>query len=205
MPALSALRDAHAPGATIWITELAEDPGPRAGAGLSDTVAAALWVADSLGRYAEYGPSAVARFLFKSDDAAYALLDGDDRPRPTYGAYWLLARRFGDRLIDTKSSAGSIVNAHAALRDDGALTVVLVNKSPQVQRVHIDLAELCASRADQLTLAGDALSSREFVINGQSLTARNVADGIPAEPIDSAHLFDFEMDRGSFRVVEYRP
>ena len=42
MPALASIRDAHAPGASVWVTELAEDPGPAAGAGISDTIAGAL-------------------------------------------------------------------------------------------------------------------------------------------------------------------
>jgi hypothetical protein len=206
MPALAATRDAHAPGASIWITEMAEDPGPAAGAGVSDTQAAALWVGDALGRYAEYGPGAVVRFLFKGDRLGYALLDGNDHPRATYGAYWLYARYFGDRFVESSSDALATVAVHAALRGDGALTVALVNKTTTAQHVRLDVSGFSAQTASQLTLAGAGgeLSSVSFTIEGEALTSANVATGIQAAALDSTHLFDTVVPAASMRLLVYR-
>ena len=205
MPALAATRDAHAPGASIWITEMAEDPGPAAGAGISDTQAAALWVGDALGRYAEYGPGAVVRFLFKSDGQAYALLDGDGHPHPTYGAYWLYARYFGDRFVDSASDALTDVAVHAALRSDGALTVALVNKTTSPQHVRLDVSGFCTQSASELTHSGGgALTSQTFTIEGQTLSSANVGTGIAATPLAAAHLFDTVVPAASMRLLVYR-
>ena len=205
MPSLAALRDAHAPGAAIWITEMAEDPGPAAGAGVSDTQAAALWSADALGRYAEYGPGAILRFLFKSEGQAYALVDGDGHPRPTYGAYWLHARYFGDRLVDSTSDALADVAVHAALRADGALTIAIVNKATSPQPVRLDVSGFCAQAASGLTLAGDgSLGSKTFTIEGQSLTSANVSTGIAPTSLPQAQLFETVMPPASLRILVYR-
>ena len=204
MPALAVLRDAHAPAASIWITEMAEDPGPAAGAGVSDTQAAALWSSDALGRYAEYGPGAVVRFLFRSENLAYALLDGDGHPHPTYGAYWLLARYFGDHFVDSTTDAVSAVAAHAALRSDGALTVALVNKTTSPQHVLLDVSGFCAQSASELTHAGDGqLTSQTFTIEGQTLTSANVGAGIAATPLAPSRLFDTIVPAASLRVLVY--
>ncbi len=205
MPALAAIRDAHAPGASIWITEMAEDPGPSAGAGVSDTQAAALWSADAFGRYAEYGPGAILRFLFKSQGLAYALVDGDGHPHPTYGAYWLHARYFGDRFVDSASDALTDVAVHAALRSDGALTVAIVNKTTSPQAVRLDALGFCAASASSLTLAGDgSLESKSFTIEGQSLTSANVSTGIEPTSLPASQLFETLMPPASLRILVYR-
>ena len=206
MPALGAMRDAHALGASIWITELAEDPGPAAGAGVSDTIAAALWTADTLGRYGEYAPGAVLRWIFETvPEHAYGLLDGAHAPRPTYGAYWLYARHMGDRFVDVESSSSTAVAAHAALRADGALTVVFVNKTEVAKTVHLTLDGFCASAAEARTLTGASLSSTSFQIDGQTLTASSAEAGLPGVPVALKDLGELEIPPASIRMVSYRP
>jgi hypothetical protein len=205
MPALGALRDAHAPGASIWVTEFAEDPGPNAGRGVSDTVAGALWGADALGRYAEYAPGAVLRWLFESvPEHAYALLDGHHVPRPTYGAYWLLARHMGDRFVDAKSAAVTAVAAHAALREDGALAVVLVNKTEVAKKVHVTIAGHCYARADSLTFEGGTWAAKDFRIDGHVLDAATAVNGIAPSAVEEAGLTKIEVPAASIRLIAYR-
>lgn len=205
MPSFAAIRDAHAPGAELWVTEFAEDPGPAFGAGLSDVLAGALWTGDALGRYAEHGPGAVLRWVFKSPGQAFGILDDQNNPRPPYGATWLYARHFGDRFVATETTALTEVAARAALREDGALTVMLVNKTDAPKRVHVAVHAFCAEHAEQHTLDGDAMGSTAYTINGQTLSAATVQAGIAAEPIGDEARFDVELPPTSLRVIAYRP
>ncbi|MDB4937996.1 MAG: Endoglucanase precursor, partial [Labilithrix sp.] len=205
MPALARVRDQYAPEASVWVSELAVDPGPAAGAGISDTIAGGLWVADVLGRYAEYGPGAVIAWIFKGNpEQAYGLLGPGDQPRATYGVYWLYARHFGDHLVESSSTALTEVNAHAALRSDGALTLVLVNKTSTARHVHVALRGACASHADALTLEGEGLSSKDFHINDVALTTANVAGGIAPIPLDPGKMFEIDVPPTSVRLIAYR-
>jgi hypothetical protein len=202
MPKFAQLRAAHAPNAEVWVTELAEDPGPGAGAGISETLAGALWVGDILGRYGEYGPGAVLRWHFKGSlDHAYGLLGPNDVPRPAYGAYWLYARHFGDRFVESASSASgrsaiTEVAVHAAL--------VLVNKKAEPRRVRLTIAGFVPCSAEELTLKGASLSATEFDINGTALTATTAKSGIEMVALDVAHLLDVELPPTSMRLLLYR-
>jgi alpha-L-arabinofuranosidase len=204
MPRLTALRKAHSPTANVWITEIAEDPGPTAGATVSDTMAAAIWVADVLGRYAEHGPAAVLRWLYKGDAVhVYGLIDPNDKPRPTYGAYWLYARHLGLRFVDSESSAVTSVSAHASLRGDGALTVVLANKTEKPQRVHLSLEAFGACAGNEITLTGERLTSTTFQINDETLNTTNAQGKIAPRPLTPTSLYDVELPPASVRVVAY--
>lgn len=206
MPALDLLRKTHAPKAEVWITEIAEDPGPLAGVGISDTLAGALWVGDVLGRYGEYGPGAVLRWLFKGSSIhAYGLLDSADVPRPAYGAYWLYARHFGDRFVDTTSSSITSVAAHASLRTDGAVSVVLVNKTTSPRRVGVTLDGFAACAGEASTLSGASYDSKTFTINGAALGETAARDGIPPVTLTADGLLDMTLPAMSMRTVVYRP
>lgn len=206
MPALATLRDRHAPGGEVWVTELAEDPGPAAGEGISETLAGALWQGDVLGRYGEYGPGGVLRWIFKASAMhKYAIVDGGDVPRPAFGTYWLYARHFGERFVATKSSALTTVAAHAALRADGALTLVLVNKTTETKRFAARVSGFSACSGESLTLTGDGYGATSFQINGQVLDVAAATAGIAGAPLDGAHLFDAELPPTSVRVVVWRP
>jgi len=206
MPALAKLRDAHAPKAEVWVTEFAEDPGPRAGQGVSETVGGALWSIDALGRYAEHAPGGVLRWIFETvSDHAYGLLDGWHMPRPSYGALWLHARHVGDRYVDTSSSQREKVAAHAALRADGALTVVVVNKSQANVRIHLDVQELCVTQGNTMTFTGEGWAASTFRIQGTVLTPESVWNGPAPTPLLAQELFDMTLPQTSIRVIAYRP
>lgn len=206
MPALDELRARLLPDGEVWITELAEDPGPAAGEGISDTLAGALWTGDVLGRYGEYGPGAVLRWIFSASAIhKYALVDTADRPRPAFGAYWLYAKHFGERFVDTTSSDKTVVAAHAALRADGALTVVLVNKTTEPKRVAVALDGFGPCEGDTLTLTGAGYGDLDFQVNGQALDVAAATNGIAPAPLDAARLLDAELPPTSMRLVVYRP
>lgn len=206
MPALDQLRAAHAPNAEVWVTELAEDPGPDSGAGISDTLAGALWVGDVLGRYGEYGPGAVLRWLFKGSNMhSYGLLDPFDVPRPAYGAYWMYARHFGDRFVDATTSSVTDVAAHASVRSDGRVAVVLVNKTTTPRRVRVTFDGFAPCEGEELTLIGDGYGAKTFSINGAELTETSAKSGIPLDKIGFDKLLDVELPPASMRLVIYRP
>ncbi len=206
MPALDQLRAAHAPSAEVWVTELAEDPGPDAGLGISDTLAGALWVGDVLGRYGEYGPGAVLRWLFKGSNMhSYGLLDPFDVPRPAYGAYWLYARHFGDRFVDATTSSVTDVAVHASTRSDGGVAVVLVNKTSAPRRVRVAFDGFAACEGEELTLTGPGHGSKTFTINGVALTEVTAEAGIPLNKVGFDELLDVELPATSMRLMVYRP
>ena len=182
MPHLRQTIAQYAPGAKVWISEFAEDPGSANGAGLSDTNAGALWAADALGRYADYGVESMYKFIFKADaQYKYTLLDEVFSPRPEYYTYWLYAQQFGDRMVAASSDHMATVAVHAALRSsDGTLTVMLVNKSATAQAVHLTLPDFNPSSAQQYVLTGSGASSADMLLNGQKLTDGNIAQGAQA-------------------------
>jgi hypothetical protein len=205
MPALDRLRAAHAPDASVWVTELAEDRGPAGGAGISDTLGGALWVGDVLGRYGEHGPGAVLRWLFKGSPVhRYGLLDENDAPRPAYGAYWLYARHFGDRFVDVATSSIADVAAHAAERPDGGLSLVLVNKRTEPRRVRVNLEAFAPCSGEELTLTGAGLDATSFTINGQAMTIAAARRGIPLARVSASGLVDVELPPASMRLVIYQ-
>jgi hypothetical protein len=206
LPVLGEIRTHLAPQAEVWITELGEDAGQAAGAGVSDTIGGALWVGDAFGRIAEFGTSAIFRWLFKgSPEHVYGLLDPNNAPRPTYGAYWLYARAFGDRWVDATSSALTLVSAHAALRRDGAMTVMLANKTSAPCRVRTKIDGFTARDAGSFTLSGGGIASTSFTINGQPLTTKTASDGVASIPAQSEKLLDTTMPNATLRVLVYRP
>ena len=189
----------------VWITEFAEDPGPAAGASISDTILGALWVADALGRYLEYGPGAIVRWLFKgSSGHAYALVGDGDQPRPSYGATWLYARHFGESLVQSASTAKESVSIHASTGADGALSVMLANKTTQSRRVHVNVSGMQprSALAWKLTAGSD---TKTFFVNGTSLTAASATNDIAGTALAPASMFDIEMAAESITLIRYQP
>lgn len=187
-PYLKDVRDERAPHAELWITEMAEDSADGGAEGLVGTTGAAAWTADALGRFAAHGPDALVKFVFKSGSGhRFTLLDEDMQPRPAYYAYWLYARHFGDEIVSAQTDDVQHVAAHAALRDDGALAVVLVNKADGTRTVAVDVEGHDASHVDRYTFAGDGAYDHSGSINGQRLTTENVGRADAVAP-DAAEL-----------------
>ncbi len=95
----------------------------------------ALWWADVLGRLITQQVEIVAHFAL-ADAGGLGVLDGSS-PRPTYYVYPLF-RRFGRVLLASHSDDPSL-RLYAARRDDGALTLLLINLAPTDTEKHVHL------------------------------------------------------------------
>lgn len=189
-PHLKTQRDRYSPGSEIWVTEMAEDSGSGGKPGIVGAAAGMLWTADILGRFAAHGPDAVVKFVFHSGSShRFTLLDENMDPRPAYYAYWLYAREMGDLFVKAESDDRTKIAAHAALRDDGALSIVLVNKDTSARAVELDVQGFSATRAERFVLRGDSYSDATVEINGATLHAWNV-DGESAVRPQSVSVHD---------------
>ncbi|MBN2471616.1 MAG: hypothetical protein JXN59_12915 [Anaerolineae bacterium] len=98
----------------------------------------AIWWADALGRMINEQPAIVAYFELQTQDArgGWGILSRFE-VRPTYYTYQLY-QRFGTELLHAESAAEQ-VSIYAALRDDGALTLMVVNLADDPQTVPLDI------------------------------------------------------------------
>lgn len=186
-PALHRARGTYAPGAEMWVTEFGEDPSNGGLGSLSATHASALWTAEVLGRFAAHGADAMAKFVFKSGkDHNFTLLDADNAPRPSYYVYWLYANEFGNRMVNVTSDQKALVNGHAALREDGRLSVLLVNKDTAPHEASLSLAGFEGGAARAFVVQGDSLDAREVTLNGETLDVETVGGpgAVQGVPID---------------------
>lgn len=98
------------------------------GSGTPDSFYNAIWWADVLGRMIRQRVELVNFFAFSSfgDLGPYGLLDRFE-VRPVYHVYQMY-QHFGDELLASTSS-DTDVTVTAARRDDGALTLMVVNRA----------------------------------------------------------------------------
>ncbi len=144
-----------------------------------DSLYNAIWWADVLGRLIRDGAFIVAYFDFQSNPSrgGWGLL-GSYEVRPTYYTYQLY-KRFGSELVYGGSSIPDL-SVYAALREDGLLSVLVVNlgDEPQSPPLRLDGATIVgpaevwrldaehnAERLDDLDLRNNPLS-----VPGQSVT-----------------------------------
>lgn len=123
-------RDQYAPGALIGITELGQVTGGNEGAGIGDTMAGALWMADVLGRLAYHKMDFVTQFLFQGDQA-YGLMDINKNVRPAYYLYPMLKRYFGDQMVASSSSDNQNFTIWASKKTgvNNKLYLMVINKN----------------------------------------------------------------------------
>jgi hypothetical protein len=150
-------------------------------------VVGALWAADLLGRYAEQGTTANFRFNFKGKaEHYYALVDVQNNPRPEYYTYWLYAQLMGEKYVSVAQGNPNDISqlaAHAAVRSqDGALTVVLVNKTTSPKRVSLNLDGFTPFTAQAYTLQGDSFGGTRITLNGANVTPAQLAGGLAKVP-----------------------
>ena len=109
----------------VGITEFNSDSTNVASAETSpDSFYNALWLADVLGRMIRQQPEMIAYWLLKSATAGHGLMDSFNA-RPTYYVYQIY-KQFGDHLLEANSDT-KYVSVFAAKRNDGTLTIILVN------------------------------------------------------------------------------
>lgn len=101
------------------------------------TQAAAIWTADMLGHLATQRIDLAAYFALWGI-GFHGVWDNRGKIRPVYQTF-VLFNQFGDRLLRAESDQ-PLLPAYAALRPDGALSLMIVNKDPQrTFRAAIDL------------------------------------------------------------------
>lgn len=99
----------------------------------------AIWWADVLGRLIYQEPFAVNYFDFQSGTGrgGWGLL-ANYEVRPTYYTYQLY-KQFGDNLHPVSVTGDDYISAYASTREDGALTVILINRADDPQTITLDL------------------------------------------------------------------
>jgi hypothetical protein len=110
------------------------------GEGTPDSFYNAIWWADVLGRLAEQQVEIVAHFALQSPASmgGWGMLARYE-VRPTYYVYQLY-QRFGETLIFTACDDPDL-SIYGAVRDDGALTLMIVNLGPEPRDYPLHLAK----------------------------------------------------------------
>ncbi len=123
----AALRDAHMPGAPIWVTETAQ--AACGGSPWAATFVDTPRYVDQLGRLARSGVQAIFHNTLAASD--YALLDERDfAPRPNYWAALLWARLMDPRVLAIASPVPALrLYAHCLKGRAGGVAVVAINLS----------------------------------------------------------------------------
>lgn len=132
----------------------------------------AIWWGDTLGRMIDNEVTIVAHFVLQSKTGAggWGLLDRFE-PRPTYYVYQLY-QRFGSELLFAHSDDPD-VRVYAARRQDGALTLMLVNLAPE-------------ARSKPLQIDGFNGSIHDTLAALYRLDPDHMAQSLPVEPLGDA-------------------
>ncbi len=109
----------------------------------------AIWLADVMGRMIRQRTDLMAYWVFKDSNAGHGLMTAYDI-HPTYYIFPMYSR-FGSHLLPANSPE-PLVSLFAAKKDDGSLTVMLVNRSLSAVKLPLQL-----NQGDAYTLAEEYL------------------------------------------------
>jgi hypothetical protein len=168
----------------VGVTEYNSNYSNAVGAETSpDSFYNALWLADVYGRMVRQRPEILAYWQLKNNSGGLGLLTSFD-VRPSYYSF-MLWKKFGSHLLAANSDT-PYVSVYAAKRDDGAVTVMLVNLNNTEVRKPLQLEQ-----GEKLKLVEAYLFDATH--NAESIPPpafTNGADiGLPAE---SATLYIFK-------------
>lgn len=157
------MRDRHAPGAPIWITEMAQTA--CGGDPWSSTFRDTFRFVDQLGRLARQDVSIVFHNTLAASD--YALIDDVTwQPRPNYWAALLWRRLMGQIVLDSGTNRDGLhVYAHCQRGKPGGVALVAINLSEKSSAS----LQLHASARGQTLTSGDP-EGRTVRLNGKPLT-----------------------------------
>jgi hypothetical protein len=155
---------------THWSNALGGEATP-------DSFYAAIWWGDVLGRLIRQRVEIVAHFTLHSNNSigGWGLL-GRSEVRPAYYVYQIY-KRYGDELVYASSDDPDL-SIYAALRDDGALTLVAINLGPEERGYPLQVEGFAADEAqvwlfdaehDAESIGTQTLSG-EITLPGQSMT-----------------------------------
>jgi hypothetical protein len=157
-----ARHDRFAPGAPIWVTEMAE-----AGCGGDPWAATYLDTfryVDQMGRLARQGVSAIFHNTLSASD--YALIDdSSSEPRPSYWAALLWRRLMGETVLAAGANQPEFhVYAHCLRDRPGGVALVAINLDKTAP------AELeLPGDAQRFTLTAARLKDKTVKLNGRTL------------------------------------
>jgi hypothetical protein len=121
----------------IAFTEVNSDPrSVIAGKATPDSFYNAIWYADVLGHLIQQQVFMVNQWVISQRESGLSLISGTEI-RPTYYTF-LMYKNFGSELIYA-SSGMSDLNVYAAKREDGTLTVMIVNLADNEQRPTVQI------------------------------------------------------------------
>jgi hypothetical protein len=164
-----ALRDAHAPGAPLWLTETAQAAcgGSRWAARFEDVPR----YLDQLGRLAAQGVQTVMHNTLAASD--YGLLDEETfAPRPNYWAALLWSRLMGTTVLAAPAQPGASLRlyAHCLKGRSGGVALLAINLAAEGATLDF------TGRGDLHLLEGEDQEAR---LNGTAL-ALGPDDALPA-------------------------
>ncbi len=166
-----ALRDRFAPGAPIWITEMAQAAcgGDQWAATYLDT----FRYVDQMARLAKRGVAAIFHNTLSASD--YALIDDvTGEPRPSYWAAVLWRQLMGEVVLDAGGARpGLHLYAHCLRGKPGGVGLVAINLEVSASAT----LEVPAG-AQRYTLTADDLQASKVKLNGREL-ALGPGDRLP--------------------------
>lgn len=167
----------------IAVTEVGADSSAvMMGEATPDSLYAALWYADLLGQMAQQKVFMVNQWVLSQRSTGLGLIHGYDI-RPTLYTFYMY-KHFGSELVHASSGVAD-VTIYAAKREDGALTVMVINLSDSEQRVPLQVKGGTPASAEVWLL--DASHNAEF-LGSQSFAA----GGTVYLPSQSVTLFVIE-------------
>ncbi len=164
----------------IAITELNSTPTSVTNQPASpDSFYNAIWYADVLGRLIQEDVWMVNQWVISQRSTGLGLINGFTI-RPTLYTFQMY-KHFGDQLVEAQSGMED-VNVYAAKRDDGTLTVMVVNLTDDEQTVPLQVTGVSLTKADVWLLDKDH--------NAENLGMQPLpADGTVTLPAQSVTLY----------------
>ena len=157
------VRDEHAPGAPIWLTETAD-------AAFGGSTWAPTWLdvpryIDQLGRLARRGVDCVMHNTLCASD--YGMLDGrTHEPRAKYWAAWMWARFMGTEVFDSGLPLREGLHVYAHSRREGQGYALAVVNNSRTDSTSVRLPEGSVA----YVLTGPDLRGLSVECNGQRLS-----------------------------------
>jgi hypothetical protein len=166
----------------IAYTEINSDPGAILNQIASpDSFYNAIWYADVLGQMMNADVFMVNQWVLSQRDTGLGLLRGSE-VRPMFYVFPMY-RNFGSEQVYAASGVAD-VDIFAAKREDGTLTVMVINLSDAKQRLPLQVKGVRLSQADVWLL--------DVSHNAENLGVQSFpADGILTLPAQSATLYIF--------------
>jgi hypothetical protein len=171
IPALRKLiKDTTGQDKPVGVLELNSNWSNASGAdGSPDSFYNALWFGDVLGRMMKQRVDMVGQFVLTMAPGGGELgLFARDNPRPIYYVYPMY-RRFGQELVEA-STDKDLVSIYAAKRDDGALTLMVINRNGTEQSMAVQLNGFKPGEAAEVYRLDESH-------NAEKIEAQKIEDG----------------------------